>query len=96
MRNILFENGGNEFMAVYYNENGDLQNFQECENVCICKYCGKPYHQYCEEQVPGFRDRSDDICPYCHEENGSSMSEEYFNSPFSDEELKEYCKNRDM
>ena len=44
-----------------------------------CYHCGKQYMQRTEDQVPGFRDREYDICPYCHEENGSSMEVEYFN-----------------
>ena len=63
-----------------YNENGDLQDYESYDSVVKCKYCGKAYHQEVEEQVPGFRDRSYDICPYCNEENGSSMEVDYSNS----------------
>jgi uncharacterized protein YbaR (Trm112 family) len=79
-------------MAIYYNSNGQLQNFDEWENTVVCPKCKKPYHQYCEEQVPGFRDMSYDICPYCKNDNGHSMSEEYTNTQFTEKELKEYLK----
>ena len=67
-------------MAIYYNSNGNLQNFEEWSQTVRCPNCGKAYTQYCEEQVAGFRDRSYDICPYCKHENGSSMEVEYVNS----------------
>ena len=44
-----------------------------------CEHCGKTYLQEVTDQVPGFRDLDYDICPYCHEINGSSRSEEYYN-----------------
>lgn len=66
------------FMA--YNENGELQEYESYDSVVKCKHCEKAYKQTVEEQVPGFRDKSYDICPYCGEENGSSMQEEYYNS----------------
>ena len=65
---------------IAYNENGDLQEYESSNKVVKCKHCGKAYHQEVEEQVPGFRDRSYDICPYCKEENGSSMDVDYSNS----------------
>lgn len=55
-----------------YDENGDLREFEECENIVVCNHCKKPYRQRTEEQVPGFRDVDDDICPYCRESNGRS------------------------
>lgn len=45
-----------------------------------CKSCGKQYRQEQEDQVPGFRMRDYDVCPYCKAENGSSMSVEFNNS----------------
>ena len=48
-------------------------------NVVKCSHYGKNYRQETESQIPGFRDRDYDICPYCHETNGSSMEVEYHN-----------------
>ena len=80
-------------MSLYYNENGDLQNYAEITGLLVfCPKCHKPYRQDKEEQVPGFRDMDYDICPYCHNENGHSMSWEYSNYPLSDEELAKYFK----
>lgn len=45
----------------------------------ICKLCKKQYKQWIEYQVPGFRSRDYDICPYCGTENGSSMEIEFHN-----------------
>lgn len=45
-----------------------------------CYHCGKQYLQREEDQIPGFREKEYDICPYCHESNGSSMEVEYHNS----------------
>ena len=77
-------------MAMYFNENGKMQNYDEWSQIVVCKNCGKPYRQDCEEQVPGFRDRDYDICPYCKHENGSSMDEEYHNYALSDAEIERY------
>ena len=66
-------------MGEYYNENGDLQYYEESSDIVTCPACGRNYIQNTEEQVPGFRDRSYDICPYCGAENGSSMEIDYTN-----------------
>ena len=50
-------------------------------NVVTCPHCRNKYRQETESQLPGFRDRDCDICPYCYKENGSSMSVEYHNYP---------------
>jgi hypothetical protein len=71
----------------FYNENGEYEN-RELETYQvekICKACGKRYKQIQEEQISGFRDRSYDYCPYCGEENGSSMSWDYYNSKIDEE-----------
>lgn len=68
-------------MGIYYNENGELRYYEEIQDTVTCQNCGKKYIQMREEQVPGFRDRSDNICPYCHAENGSSMEWDYTNTP---------------
>lgn len=69
-----------------YDENGKMREFQEYEHIVICKYCKKSYRQYVEEQVPGFREIDDDICPYCHEINGRSGEIEFYNSPLPEVE----------
>lgn len=81
-------------MAVYYNADGELQDFNEWTHVVECQNCGKPYRQDCEEQVPGFRDRDYDYCPYCGHKNGSSMEVEYSNSKLSEAEIEEYHKSK--
>lgn len=81
-------------MAIYYNENGKLQNYETWGQVVVCPKCHKPYHQECEEQVPGFRDKDYDICPYCGNENGFSMSVEYKNIPMSLTEIAAYQANQ--
>lgn len=53
--------------------------FDSPKNITQCVHCKKEYKQTTEEQVPGFRSREYDICPYCNESNGSSMKEEYYN-----------------
>lgn len=49
-------------------------------SIVTCKFCKKKYKQITQDQTPGFRDMEFDICPYCKEVNGKSMSEEYYNS----------------
>ncbi len=62
-----------------FNENGDYQEYDCSTSKVTCNYCGKEYRQTVEEQIPGFRDKSYDICPYCKQENGSSMEVDYYN-----------------
>lgn len=62
-----------------YNENGVLQEYLEYKTKERCKSCHNFYDQEIIEQVPGFRDKSYDICPYCGVVNGSSMEVEYTN-----------------
>lgn len=45
----------------------------ESEKIVTCCHCGKKYMQWTEEQVPGFRDKEYDYCPFCCEVNSSSM-----------------------
>ena len=58
-------------------------NYQISSDIIVrdrkCKSCGKIYTQELEEQMPGFRQKDYDICPYCDFENGSSMAYEYTN-----------------
>jgi len=80
-------------MPIYFNENGELQEYESWENIVVCPKCKKPYRQQCEEQVPGFRDMSYDTCPYCNADNGSSMSVEYSNTPMKDIEIEAFNKS---
>ena len=54
------------------------------KDIVKCGHCGKKYRQVTEDQTPGFRDESMDICPYCHKSNGSNMQEEYYNYKIED------------
>lgn len=65
---------------------GDIIDTTECRSVVVCKYCRKKYLQVTIDQEAGFRDRDNDICPYCNQSNGSSMSVEYSNYKIDDEE----------
>ena len=67
-------------MAIYYDPDGNLRNYEEWSRIVKCPECGKEYEQQCEAQVEGFRDKSYDICPYCKYVRGSSMTVEYTNS----------------
>lgn len=67
-----------------YNENGRLQNYPETNRIVECKSCKKRYLQWVVNQVPGFRDKDYDVCPYCGYINGSSMDEEYSNHPLDE------------
>lgn len=49
------------------------------DEIITCSHCDKKYSQSTEDQVPGFRSRDYDRCPYCGESNGSSMQVEYSN-----------------
>ncbi len=70
--------GGNSTMLAY-NENGELAEYEVSYGTTECPKCHKKYKQTTEEQVPGFRDMSYDICPYCGAENGKSMEVDYMN-----------------
>lgn len=65
----------------YDNEDEDCMytELDAYEQTVNCNYCGKPYRQMLKEQVAGFRDKSEDICPHCHRCNGTSMSWDYRN-----------------
>ena len=49
------------------------------EEKIVCKKCGKQYLQWEENQIPGFRSRDEDVCPYCGNINGTSMDVEFHN-----------------
>ena len=48
--------------------------------IKVCKSCGKKYKSVIEEQMAGFRQSSEDECPYCGHVHMKSMSFEYTNS----------------
>jgi len=52
----------------------------ESGKIVTCCHCGKKYMQWTEEQVPGFRDKEYDYCPFCCEVNRSSMHLVFHNS----------------
>lgn len=64
---------------IAYNENGQLQEYEENDSVVECQHCGHSYLQHTVEQVPGFREVDDDICPYCNKSNGRSGDVEFYN-----------------
>lgn len=69
--------------------NDDLFNavlgYPNSSRIVVCKKCSKRYQQECEEQEPGFRDMSYDVCPYCGNENDRSMQVDFFNSTINTE-----------
>ena len=77
---FVFFDGGIEMGFLAYNENGSLQEYESSSGIVKCSHCARAYRQTVMEQVPGFRERDNDVCPYCGELNGSSMEVEYTNS----------------
>lgn len=67
-----------------YDENGDFRNYEEYEKKAVCGKCHKTYLQEIVEQVPGFREVEDDVCPYCGYVNGRSGDVEFFNYDLED------------
>ncbi len=70
-----------------YDEKHKLQEFEGGREINVCRKCHRLYRQSLYVQIPGERVREYDICPYCSEENGNSMSYGYFNSELNDSEL---------
>lgn len=70
-----------------YDENDVLCEYEESSLIAVCSSCHKLYRRIVGEQIPGFREREYDNCPYCGNENGSSMSYDYSNSKLPREEL---------
>ncbi len=58
-----------------------------------CKNCGEYYRCEETEQVPGFREMDEEICPHCKNINGRSMEWEYSCYKLTREE-KEYLKQK--
>lgn len=89
-----------------YNEKGTLCEFVETENIAVCTNCRKLYSRYISEQIPGFREREDDACPYCGHIMQSSMHYEFSNTMLTSAELAslrrrslydmtiDYCNNK--
>ena len=71
----------------FYDEDGNWmpQELETYEDAVVCQHCGKRYKRIREEQVIGFRERSEDYCPYCGESNGSSMDWDFYNSKIDEE-----------
>jgi len=67
-----------------YDENGDLKELEIETNIVTCKNCRKKYKQLTFEQIPGFRDMSEDECPYCGFIHHKSMSIDYSNYKLED------------
>lgn len=75
-----------------YDERYRLKEFEEKQGLEVCDSCHRIYRQMVCEQVPGFREKESDCCPYCGYDNGSSMSYEYYNSMLTQEELSKLPK----
>lgn len=73
-------------------EKGRLSEFETASNIVVCGKCHRLYRQTRTEQIPGFREREEDVCPYCDYENGSSMNYDFYNYALSDEEYKKLKK----
>lgn len=48
-------------------------------NIVECGHCGEKYKQTKRKQTVGFREKEEDICPYCHKSNQNSMEWEFSN-----------------
>lgn len=68
-------------MAAYY-PNGNLipGTLETISKRTICPKCKREYIENREEQVIGFRERSENVCPYCGYVLGSSMEWDYNNT----------------
>ena len=67
-----------------YDENGNLRYYEEDQQKVVCGKCHKTYLQETVEQVAGFREVDDDVCPYCGHVNGRSGDVEFFNHKLED------------
>lgn len=75
-----------------YSENNELTEYEEIDSLAVCQSCRKIYRRFINEQIPGFREREYDTCPYCGNENRSSMSYEYHNSKLTEAQIKGLTK----
>ena len=67
-----------------YDENGNLRDYEEDKQKVVCGKCHKTYLQETVEQVAGFREVDDDVCPYCGYVNDRSGEVEFFNHKLED------------
>ncbi len=58
-----------------------------------CKNCGKTYVCSTEDQIPGFRDKEYDYCPFCGNINASSMDVDFLCRKLTDSEIQ-YLKKK--
>lgn len=70
-----------------YDEKNRIDEFREKPGLKVCNRCHRIYRSITEEQVPGFREKEDDVCPYCGRVNWQSMSYDFFNSQLKAEEI---------
>ncbi len=75
-----------------YDENGKLCEFEEATSISVCSSCHHIYRSIVNEQIPGFREREYDTCPYCGYENDNNTSYDYSNSKLSNSELQRLRK----
>lgn len=67
-----------------YDENGNLRDYEGSHKKVVCGKCHKTYLQETEEQVAGFREVDNDVCPYCGHINDRSGNVEFFNHKLED------------
>lgn len=72
-----------------YDENGNFRDYEEYEQKVVCGQCHKTYLQETIEQVAGFREVDDDVCPYCGYINARSGAVEFFNHELGDNDYAE-------
>lgn len=69
-------------MAAYFANNGCVipGTIESYTSTKICPKCNKEFKSEITEQIEGFRERSNNDCPYCGYVIESSMSWEYYNT----------------
>lgn len=70
-----------------FDENGKIVEFRDIYGLEVCQCCHKLYRSSEVEQIPGFREKEDDMCPYCGHINRQSMSYDFYNSELQPEEI---------
>ncbi|MBO5351893.1 MAG: hypothetical protein J6A77_01215 [Lachnospiraceae bacterium] len=69
-------------------ENNKICEFENSENLTVCGSCHNIYRQVIKNQIPGFREKEEDVCPVCGNTSAISMEFEYINSKLSIEDIK--------